>query len=194
MLSLLYISNMPPRRMTKQQNVSAETVNSDNATNGDSTRTNISSPLPSPLTTRDPPLRATLSRMTSPTLSLSSSSTDSVPLASKRQPIKRKRKNSNDISTVDMEERDRELEASLSSKKLSPPANLSMTTSKQESTQMPAPVPLSAYSCPICFSPPANATLTPCGHICCGECLFTAVRTTLQRAYTHMTPEPPLPR
>lgn len=37
------------------------------------------------------------------------------------------------------------------------------------------PEPLHTYSCPICFSSPTNATLTPCGHIMCGECLFTAV-------------------
>ncbi|KAH9926537.1 hypothetical protein B0H21DRAFT_700759 [Amylocystis lapponica] len=42
--------------------------------------------------------------------------------------------------------------------------------------------PLSAYTCPICFSPPTYATLTPCGHICCGECLFTAIKTTMERA------------
>ncbi|KAF8965799.1 hypothetical protein BDZ97DRAFT_1658658, partial [Flammula alnicola] len=42
--------------------------------------------------------------------------------------------------------------------------------------------PLSSYTCPICFSPPTNATLTPCGHICCGACLFAAVKATLQRA------------
>lgn len=41
--------------------------------------------------------------------------------------------------------------------------------------------PLSSYTCPICFSPPTNATLTPCGHVCCGACLFTAVKSTLQR-------------
>lgn len=40
---------------------------------------------------------------------------------------------------------------------------------------------LSSYTCPICFSPPTNATLTPCGHVCCGVCLFTAVKSTLQR-------------
>ncbi|KAJ7025158.1 hypothetical protein C8F04DRAFT_1046777 [Mycena alexandri] len=45
----------------------------------------------------------------------------------------------------------------------------------------PAPEPLSAYSCPICFFPPTNATLTPCGHVCCGSCLFTAVKTMTQR-------------
>ncbi|KAJ7140042.1 hypothetical protein C8R43DRAFT_892997, partial [Mycena crocata] len=43
------------------------------------------------------------------------------------------------------------------------------------------PEPLSSYSCPICFFPPTNATLTPCGHVCCGSCLFTAVRTMTQR-------------
>jgi len=43
------------------------------------------------------------------------------------------------------------------------------------------PEPLSAYSCPICFFPPTNATLTPCGHVCCGACLFTAVKTMTQR-------------
>ncbi|KAI9568196.1 hypothetical protein HD554DRAFT_1985344, partial [Boletus coccyginus] len=41
--------------------------------------------------------------------------------------------------------------------------------------------PLSTYTCPICFSPPTNATLTPCGHICCGQCLFTAVKSTMRR-------------
>ncbi|KAJ3517590.1 hypothetical protein NLJ89_g399 [Agrocybe chaxingu] len=46
----------------------------------------------------------------------------------------------------------------------------------------PPPELMSSYTCPICFSPPTNATLTPCGHICCGACLFTAVKTTIQRA------------
>ena len=48
-------------------------------------------------------------------------------------------------------------------------------------TIAPAPSPLSTYTCPICFSPPTNATITPCGHVCCGVCLFTAVKATLQR-------------
>lgn len=49
--------------------------------------------------------------------------------------------------------------------------------------------PLSVYMCPICLSPPTNATLTPCGHVCCGECLFTAVRASLQRAGVMAGPE-----
>ncbi|KAG9314816.1 hypothetical protein JVU11DRAFT_3909 [Chiua virens] len=44
------------------------------------------------------------------------------------------------------------------------------------------PEPLTAYTCPICFSPPTNATLTPCGHVCCGQCLFTAVKSTIRRS------------
>ena len=53
---------------------------------------------------------------------------------------------------------------------------------------------LGGYSCPICFSPPSNATLTPCGHICCGLCLFVAVKTTMQRATTMAAPEGAIPR
>jgi hypothetical protein len=41
--------------------------------------------------------------------------------------------------------------------------------------------PLAEYACPICFCPPTRATLMPCGHVCCGECLFTAVKTTQRR-------------
>ncbi|KAF8198271.1 hypothetical protein K438DRAFT_703602 [Mycena galopus ATCC 62051] len=52
--------------------------------------------------------------------------------------------------------------------------------------------PLSAYACPICFFPPTNATLTPCGHVCCGACLFTAVKTMIQRGA--MQPEACVPR
>ncbi|PPQ65187.1 hypothetical protein CVT24_011064 [Panaeolus cyanescens] len=48
---------------------------------------------------------------------------------------------------------------------------------------------LSSYTCPICFCAPTNATLTPCGHICCGECLFTAIKTTQQRASVIGPPE-----
>ncbi|EDR04092.1 uncharacterized protein LACBIDRAFT_330927 [Laccaria bicolor S238N-H82] len=56
------------------------------------------------------------------------------------------------------------------------------------------PEPLSEYTCPICFFPPTNATLTPCGHICCGACLFTAVKTTMHRGAMMPTGEPNVAR
>ncbi|TFK50245.1 hypothetical protein OE88DRAFT_1632066 [Heliocybe sulcata] len=64
---------------------------------------------------------------------------------------------------------------------------------------MPAPGgdtidPLSAYTCPICFCPPTYATLTPCGHVCCGECIFTAVKTSLARTMGMMPREANLAR
>lgn len=62
---------------------------------------------------------------------------------------------------------------------------------KARQTRIPEEVPLheveplAEYTCPVCFSPPTYATITPCGHVLCGECLFTAVKTTIQRgAYT----------
>ncbi|KAK0222908.1 hypothetical protein EDD85DRAFT_796085 [Armillaria nabsnona] len=57
-----------------------------------------------------------------------------------------------------------------------------MAEEKHEPAPAPAPDPLSSYNCPICFTPPTNATLTPCGHICCGSCLFTAVKVAKRRA------------
>jgi hypothetical protein len=57
-----------------------------------------------------------------------------------------------------------------------------------------APEPLSAYTCPICFSPPTNATLTPCGHICCGACLFAAVKSTVKRNMVIAMDRAPVPR
>ncbi|KAG6816663.1 hypothetical protein H0H87_004023 [Tephrocybe sp. NHM501043] len=61
-------------------------------------------------------------------------------------------------------------------------ASTSSTTSiATEVASPPMTEPLSDYTCPICFFPPTNATLTPCGHICCGSCLFMAVKSTLQR-------------
>lgn len=57
---------------------------------------------------------------------------------------------------------------------------LPLITQTAESTN-PEPEPLSEYTCPICFFPPSNATLTPCGHVFCGSCLFTTVKITLQR-------------
>lgn len=62
------------------------------------------------------------------------------------------------------------------------------------------PTALSAFTCPVCFSPPENATLTPCGHVMCtfslsilstmrtkrsgnvgGKCLFSAIKAARQR-------------
>jgi hypothetical protein len=47
------------------------------------------------------------------------------------------------------------------------------------------PEPFSAYVCPICLSPPSYPTVTPCGHLCCGECLFSAVKSTIERSAYH---------
>ncbi|KAK7691187.1 hypothetical protein QCA50_006290 [Cerrena zonata] len=58
-------------------------------------------------------------------------------------------------------------------------------TTSADVASPPSKPPLGNYTCPICFSAPTNATMTPCGHICCGECLFTAVKTTIQRAAYH---------
>ncbi|KAJ7102929.1 hypothetical protein C8R44DRAFT_640684 [Mycena epipterygia] len=70
------------------------------------------------------------------------------------------------------------------------PTEFTIASSSKLQRSIPSPSPspprvepeqLSAYSCPICFFPPTNATLTPCGHVCCGSCLFTAVKTMTQR-------------
>ncbi|THU98376.1 hypothetical protein K435DRAFT_838166 [Dendrothele bispora CBS 962.96] len=34
---------------------------------------------------------------------------------------------------------------------------------------------LNTYRCPICLSPPINATLTPCGHVTCEKCLWKCI-------------------
>ncbi|KAF5345992.1 hypothetical protein D9758_013860 [Tetrapyrgos nigripes] len=52
---------------------------------------------------------------------------------------------------------------------------------KSKSPELDESTLLSAYTCPVCFCPPTNATLTPCGHICCGSCLFSAVKSTMRR-------------
>lgn len=55
--------------------------------------------------------------------------------------------------------------------------------------------PLASYSCPICLSPPTYATITPCGHVLCGDCLFSSVKTTMERgAYTLPMSERYIPR
>ncbi|KAJ3485417.1 hypothetical protein NLI96_g4974 [Meripilus lineatus] len=68
----------------------------------------------------------------------------------------------------------------------------SIIAGSSQSQPPPTPIsqlePLSAYTCPICFSAPTYATMTPCGHVCCGECLFTAVKASIQRATHHVPP------
>lgn len=52
-----------------------------------------------------------------------------------------------------------------------------------------------ALSCPICMCPPKDATLTPCGHVMCGECLFMSVAGGMARTRAAMAgrPEPQCP-
>lgn len=33
----------------------------------------------------------------------------------------------------------------------------------------------STYRCPICLCPPTNISVTPCGHVFCGSCLFDSL-------------------
>ncbi|KAG6370835.1 hypothetical protein JVT61DRAFT_11047 [Boletus reticuloceps] len=70
--------------------------------------------------------------------------------------------------------------ADRSSSPIVEPTSPSTSTAVATSSN-PIPEPLSTYTCPICFSSPTNATLTPCGHLCCGQCLFTAVKSTIRR-------------
>ncbi|EEB92353.1 hypothetical protein MPER_09153, partial [Moniliophthora perniciosa FA553] len=66
----------------------------------------------------------------------------------------------------------------------SPSSSSSKGKQKAEEMREPTAEPeatLADYTCPICFSPPTNATLTPCGHICCGSCLFAAIKAALKR-------------
>ena len=77
---------------------------------------------------------------------------------------------------------------------LSPKTAPSRVPASSAAPSVSTPEPLSAYTCPICFSPPTNATLTPCGHICCGACLFTAVKSTIRRNMAIAMDRAPPPR
>jgi hypothetical protein len=44
------------------------------------------------------------------------------------------------------------------------------------------PQKINEFTCPVCYGIPKNATMTPCGHVMCGECLFTAVKANIRRA------------
>ncbi|KAB5589435.1 hypothetical protein CTheo_7129 [Ceratobasidium theobromae] len=64
------------------------------------------------------------------------------------------------------------------SSSLSPPPDDSAPESRKRKAQdeecEDGPL-LSEYMCPICFSPPKSALITPCGHILCGPCLHGAI-------------------
>jgi hypothetical protein len=55
------------------------------------------------------------------------------------------------------------------------------SSSNQDNQPQSTAQPLSNYACPICFSPPTRACLTSCGHVMCGPCLFSAVKTAKER-------------
>ena len=74
------------------------------------------------------------------------------------------------------------------------PSRVPASSSTAIATSTPTSEPLSTYTCPICFSPPTNATLTPCGHVCCGQCLFTAVKSTIRRNMVVAMDRAPAPR
>ncbi|KAI0090213.1 hypothetical protein BDY19DRAFT_939055 [Irpex rosettiformis] len=81
-------------------------------------------------------------------------------------------------------------ETNITSGSQTSPVQVTSPARTLRSSNIPAPHrprvgPLSAYNCPICFSPPSFATLTPCGHICCGECLFSAVKSSFERGALH---------
>ncbi|KAL4401500.1 SUMO-ubiquitin ligase [Malassezia pachydermatis] len=41
----------------------------------------------------------------------------------------------------------------------------------------------STYRCPICLCPPQNVSVTPCGHIFCGSCLFDSLATNARQEH-----------
>lgn len=45
----------------------------------------------------------------------------------------------------------------------------------------------SSYKCPICLCPPTNISVTPCGHIFCGSCLYDSLSTNLRQEYSDYT-------
>ncbi|PKI83172.1 hypothetical protein MVES_002879 [Malassezia vespertilionis] len=45
----------------------------------------------------------------------------------------------------------------------------------------PRPLLLSVYKCPICLRAPKNASVTSCGHVFCGECLYNSLLVQMRR-------------
>lgn len=83
-----------------------------------------------------------------------------------------------DINNSDTPDRGHSLEVSTSQISTS---DIAPHPSRPQKTVVAQPELLSEYTCPICFSPPTNATLIPCGHVCCGSCLFMAVKSSIKR-------------
>lgn len=53
-------------------------------------------------------------------------------------------------------------------------ARAAMRRAAERKTKPPPPehALFSTYRCPICLCPPTNISVTPCGHVFCGSCLF----------------------
>ncbi|KAG8991461.1 hypothetical protein FRB94_008853 [Tulasnella sp. JGI-2019a] len=62
----------------------------------------------------------------------------------------------------------------------STPSSFINTT--QPSQTESGPTQAREYSCPICFSAPTAAVITPCGHVTCGACLFSSVEVAQKRS------------
>ncbi|KAG7530174.1 hypothetical protein FFLO_05222 [Filobasidium floriforme] len=52
---------------------------------------------------------------------------------------------------------------------------------------------LASFQCPICLAPPIQAVLTPCGHVTCGACLFSTLKTQAIRERRPPNPTGQLP-
>lgn len=63
---------------------------------------------------------------------------------------------------------------------LPPTTSLPVVPPTQAKVSANEPQYLHTYNCSVCLAPPKNATLIPCGHIFCGECLFTSVRIAMR--------------
>ncbi|VDC04959.1 unnamed protein product [Peniophora sp. CBMAI 1063] len=67
------------------------------------------------------------------------------------------------------------------------PATTSIPVVAPPEAKTSEPQYLHTYNCSVCLAPPKNATLIPCGHIFCGECLFTSVRIAMRNITAYGT-------
>lgn len=67
------------------------------------------------------------------------------------------------------------------------PATTSIPIVAPPEAKASEPQYLHTYNCSVCLAPPKNATLIPCGHIFCGECLFTSVRIAMRNITAYGT-------